>query len=409
VVLIVEDDAMFASVLLELAREQGFKGLIAMDGASALALAHRYKPHAITLDIGLPDMDGWALLDLLKHDPRTRHVPIHVISVDDQKKRGLKAGAFGFLEKPVDRDALMNALNRTKDFIDRPVKSLLLVEDDDNQRMSIAELLRDGHVDVTGVATAEAALEAINARRFDCAIVDLGLPDLPGTELIEKIRKIKGGEELPIVIYTGQDLDKAQERRLERIAATVIVKGEGSSERLLDDTALFLHRAISAIPEEKQIIVQHRADGSLEGRKVLIIDDDVRNIFSLTSALEQHGMKVEFAENGREGIEKLKRTPGIDVVLVDIMMPEMDGYETMQAIRSLPQYRELPLIAVTAKAMLGDREKCLEAGASDYVSKPVDIDQLLAVLRVQLGRSTYTGSMAGARPGNGSASDAWQG
>jgi CheY-like chemotaxis protein len=255
--------------------------------------------------------------------------------------------------------------------------------------MSIAELLRDGHVDVTGVATAEAALEAINARRFDCAIVDLGLPDLPGTELIEKIRKIKGGEELPIVIYTGQDLDKAQERRLERIAATVIVKGEGSSERLLDDTALFLHRAISAIPEEKQIIVQHRADGSLEGRKVLIIDDDVRNIFSLTSALEQHSLQVAFAENGREGIERLRATPDVDIVLVDIMMPEMDGYETMQAIRKLPQYRDLPLIAVTAKAMKGDREKCLEAGATDYVSKPVDIDQLLAVLRVQLGRSTY--------------------
>jgi HAMP domain-containing protein/signal transduction histidine kinase/DNA-binding response OmpR family regulator len=389
IVLIIEDDAMFASVLLELAREEGFKGLIAMDGASALALAHRYKPHAITLDIGLPDMDGWALLDLLKHDPRTRHVPIHVISVDDQKKRGLKAGAFGFLEKPVDREALMGALNRTKEFIDRPVKKLLLVEDDDNQRMSLSELMKSEQVDVTAVGTAESALEVIQARQFDCAIIDLGLPDLPGAELIERIRKTTGGEELPIVIYTGQDLTKAEERRLQNSAATLIVKGEGSSERLLNDTALFLHRAISAIPEDKHIIVERRADGSLEGRKVLIIDDDMRNIFSLTSALEQQGISVIFAENGLEGIEKLQANPDVDVALVDIMMPEMDGYETMRAIRSIPRYGDLPLVAVTAKAMKGDREKCLEAGATDYVSKPVDIDQLLAVLRVQLSRSTY--------------------
>jgi CheY-like chemotaxis protein len=395
---------MFASVLLELAREQGCKGLIAADGASALALAHRYKPHAITLDIGLPDMDGWALLDLLKHDPRTRHVPIHVISVDDQKKRGLRAGAFGFLEKPVERDALMTALSRTRDFIDRPVKNLLLVEDDATQRMSISELLGNDDVNVTSVGTAESALEAIQARRFDCAIVDLGLPDLSGAELIERIRTTRGGEELPIVVYTGQDLTKVQERRLEAIASTVILKGSGSSEKLLDETALFLHRAISNIPEDQQIIVERNDDASLQGRKVLIVDDDMRNIFSLTSALEQHGMDVVFAENGRQGIQKLKGTPGIDIMLVDIMMPEMDGYETMQEIRKLPQYRDLPLVAVTAKAMKGDREKCLEAGATDYVSKPVDIDQLLAVLRVQLGRSSY-GVRDGEAAPNGAAGD----
>jgi CheY-like chemotaxis protein len=242
---------------------------------------------------------------------------------------------------------------------------------------------------VTGVSSAESALDTIQARRFDCAVIDLGLPDLPGTELIERIRRTKGGEDLPIIIYTGQDLTRAEERQLERIAATVIVKGEGSSERLLNDTALFLHRAIGAVPEEKQIIVERRADGSVEGRKVLIVDDDMRNIFSLTSALEQHGMSVIFAENGLEGIEKLKANPDVDVMLVDIMMPEMDGYETMREIRKMARYRDLPLVAVTAKAMKGDREKCLEAGATDYVSKPVDIDQLLAVLRVQLGRSTY--------------------
>jgi CheY-like chemotaxis protein len=260
-------------------------------------------------------------------------------------------------------------------------------------------------VEVTGVGTAKAALELIESGRFDCAIVDLGLPDLPGSELIERIRGTKGGEELPIVIYTGQDLTKAEERRLERIAATVIVKGEGSSERLLDDTALFLHRAIASIPQDKQIIVDRRADDSLEGRKVLIVDDDMRNIFSLTSALEQHGMSVVFAENGREGIEKLAATPDLDIVLVDIMMPEMDGYETMREIRRRRQFARLPLIAVTAKAMKGDREKCLEAGATDYISKPVDIDQLLAVLRVQLSRSTYTvqGETSQGAVGNGPA------
>jgi len=402
VVLIIEDDAMFASVLLELAREKGFKGLIAHDGAAALALAHRYKPQAITLDIGLPDMDGWALLDLLKHDPRTRHVPIHVISIDDQKRRGLRAGAFGFLEKPVDRGALLEALSRTKDFVDQPVKNLLVVEDDDAQRMSIAALVGSKDVEVTAVGTADAALDAIEARRFDCAIVDLGLPDLPGADLIERIRHTRGGANLPIVVYTGQDLTKEQEQRLQRIASTIIVKDVNSSDRLLNETALFLHRTIAGIPEDKQIIVPRREDASLQGRKVLVIDDDMRNIFSLTSALEQHGMEVVFAENGREGIERLKRESGIDAVLVDVMMPVMDGYETMQEIRRDPAYAHLPLIAVTAKAMVGDREKCLEAGASDYVSKPVDVDQLLAVLRVQLGRAVNGGAEeAIRRPGNG--------
>ena len=405
VVLVVEDDAMFASVLLELARDQGFKGLIAGDGATALALAHRYKPHAITLDIGLPDMDGWALLDLLKHDPRTRHVPIHVISVDDQKKRGLSAGAFGFLEKPVDRDALLEALSRTKEFVNRPVKTLLLVEDDDVQRMSIAELMAGEEVEITGVGTAQAALESLQARRFDCAIVDLGLPDLPGAELIERMRKTSGGEELPIVVYTGMDMTKEQERRLQRIASTIVVKENGSPEKLLDETALFLHRAIANVPEDKQIIIERKDDASLQGRKVLVVDDDVRNIFSLTSALEQHGMEVLFAEDGRAGIECLKANPGVDVMLVDIMMPGMDGYETMREIRSDPDYRDLPIVAVTAKAMKGDREKCLEAGATDYVSKPVDLDQLLAVLRVQLGRRPELDLHAPS--GNGAAAEGW--
>ncbi|MDQ3557652.1 MAG: response regulator, partial [Pseudomonadota bacterium] len=384
-VLIVEDDAMFASVLLELAHDKGFKGLIAADGATALALAQRYKADAITLDIGLPDMDGWALLDLFKREPRTRHVPIHVISVDEQRKRGLRAGAFGFLEKPVDRDAIMDALGKTREFINRPVRQLLVVEDDEGQRSSIAALIGNGDVHVRSVGTAEEALQALADDRFDCAVVDLGLPDRPGMELIEQIRQNETGRALPIVVYTGRDLTPEELARLERLGTTFIAKDNGSSEKLLSETALFLHRAIAAIPSEQQIVLQAQGEDRFRGRKVLIVDDDLRNIFSLTSALEQHGMEVIFAENGRDGIDRLKNTPDVDAMLVDIMMPEMDGYETMRQIRAHGAYADLPIVAVTAKAMKGDREKCLEAGASDYIAKPVDLDQLLSVLRVQLG------------------------
>jgi CheY-like chemotaxis protein len=322
--------------------------------------------------------------------------------VDDQKKRGLRAGAFGFLEKPVDRDSLMNALTRAKEFIDRPVKSLLLVEDDANQRMSMVELLKDNAVQVTDLGTAEAALEAIQTSRFDGVIVDLGLPDMPGAELIERIRSLRGGEELPIIVYTGQDLSRSDEIRLESIASTIILKGTGSPEKLLSETSLFLHKAIVEATEQRPITLERPSEISLRDRKVLIVDDDVRNIFSLTSVLEQHGMNVIFAENGREGIQMLKSNPDVEIMLVDIMMPEMDGFETMQAIRARREYGALPLVAITAKAMIGDREKCIEAGATDYVSKPVDIDQLLAVLRVQLSRSLHQIKGGPSTMGNGS-------
>jgi CheY-like chemotaxis protein len=384
IVLIVEDDAMFASVLLELARERGFKGLIAQDGATALALAQRHKPHAITLDIGLPDMDGWALLNLLKNDTRTRHIPIHVISVSDERKRGMRAGAFGFLEKPVDRDELLKALERSKDFINRRIRNLLLVEDDENQRASVTALLAEEDVKVYAVGTAGAALEALTGGRFDCAVVDLGLPDMAGSELIEKIRKSSEGEELPIIVYTGRELTASEDQLLKQSASTIILKDTGSPERLLGETALFLHRAIS-FPQGEPIAVDRSSnETALQGYRVLLVDDDFRNIFSLTSALEQYGLEVLFAENGRDGIEVLESASNVDAMLVDIMMPGMDGYETMREVRRRDRFKSLPLIAVTAKAMKGDREKCLEAGASDYVSKPIDIDHLLAVLRVQL-------------------------
>jgi CheY-like chemotaxis protein len=338
-------------------------------------------------------MDGWALLDLLKNDPRTRHVPIHVISVDDSRKRGLRAGAFGYLEKPVDRESLFEALSRTRDFIERPVRTILLVEDDDNQRASIQALVGSESREVTGVGSAAAALEAIQARRFDCAIVDLGLPDMPGADLIERMRKTKGGDSLPILVYTGRSLTADEERRLAQIASTVVVKGDMSSDSLLKETAHFLHQAVQEEPATPIMVERPSGGGvALNGRKVLVVDDDMRNIFSLTAALEQHGLEVVFAENGREGIERLRTTPGIDLMLVDIMMPEMDGYETMREVRGIEAYRTLPIVAVTAKAMVGDREKCLEAGADDYVSKPIDMDHLLAALRVQLARPPQRGA-----------------
>ncbi len=400
-VLIVEDDPTFAAVLLDLARERGFKGLVAPDGASAIALAHRHKPHAITLDIGLPDMDGWALLDLFKTDPRTRAVPVHVISVSDDRKRGLKAGAFGFLEKPVDRDGLLDAFARSRAFIARPVRKVLLVEDDEVQRESVAALLGDGEVRVVGVGTAEGALQALDAGQFDCVIADLGLPDLPGADLIDRIRASEGGADLPVVVYTGRELTPAESARLERIASTVVVKDGASPRRLLEETALFLHRTLGSVPAERQIRVEpaSSSQASLEGRKVLLIDDDLRNIFSLTSALEHYGLDVLFAESGQEGLDLLEATPGIDALLVDVMMPDMDGYETMRAVRARAAFQALPVVAVTAKAMVGDREKCLEAGASDYVSKPVDLDRLMDVLRAQLERGEGSRANGGAHPG----------
>ncbi|MDB5365739.1 MAG: hybrid sensor histidine kinase/response regulator, partial [Rhodospirillales bacterium] len=389
VVMIVEDDPVFASVLLELAREKGFKGVIAPTGAQVLPFAKRFKPHAITLDIGLPDMDGWALLDRLKRDANTRHIPVHVITADEQKRRGMKAGAYAFLEKPVDREALFGALAKARDFVERPTKELLLVEDDEAQRKSVVALIGNGDVHTTAVGSAEEALRAVASQQFDCIVVDLGLPDLTGFELMERLRSSENTAGMPIVVYTARDLDANDRAELERLAESVILKGQGSTDSLLRETALFLHRTADNLPESARRAMSHGwDDGALAGKRVLIVDDDVRNIFSLASALEGHGIEVVFAENGRDGIETLKTTPGIDAMLVDIMMPELDGYETMREVRTIGRFTDLPIIAVTAKAMKGDRERCIEAGATDYIAKPVDIEQLVSMLRVRIGRET---------------------
>jgi len=389
VVLIIENDKNFAKILLEMAREKGFKGLVALDGDAGLQNAHAFHPDAITLDIDMPGIDGWAVLDRLKHNPNTRHIPVHIITGIRELQHGLKAGAIAYLEKPVEREALEESFNKIGQFIDQQVKRLLVVEDDEVQRDSMVELIKHEDVEITAVATANEALEQLRTMRFDCMVLDLGLSgETDGFQLLELVKSDPAMQELPIIIYTGKELSPQEETRLRKFAETIIVKDVKSPERLLDETALFLHRVEARLPEQKRRMLErlHNADAVFAQKHILIVDDDVRNIFSLTSVLEEHGMTVSFAENGRDAVEKLESTPGIDLVLMDVMMPEMDGYETTRAIRERPQFRALPIIALTAKAMKGDREKCIAAGASDYITKPVDTDQLLSLMRVWLYR-----------------------
>jgi CheY-like chemotaxis protein/signal transduction histidine kinase len=388
VVLVVEDDFAFARYLYELSHEKGFKALVTSRGAAALALAREMKPSAITLDISLPDVDGWRVLDRLKDDPATRHIPVYMISVADEPERALQQGALGFQSKPADKVALGKIFDTMREFVDRRLKKLLVVEDDEVQRHSIIELVGNGDVSTVGVANGQDALDALSREHFDCMVLDLLLPDIAGLDLLEQVKKQPQLRALPIVVYTGKDLSKKEETALKRLAQTIIVKDVRSPERLLDETALFLHRNAANLPEHKRQILEslHRSDVMLAGKKVLLVDDDVRNIFAMTSVLERHKMDVLPAETGMEALEQLEKNPQVDAVLMDIMLPEMDGYETTRRIRQMPQFKALPIIALTAKAMKGDREKCLEAGASDYIAKPIDTEQLLSLLRVWLYR-----------------------
>jgi CheY-like chemotaxis protein len=388
VVLIIEDDPAFSRFLLDLSHDQGLKALIASRGANGLALAREMKPHAITLDISLPDVDGWRVLDRLKDDPATRHIPVYMISVTDEPERSLQHGALGFLHKPADKEALSGVLSTVKSFVERQVKNLLVVEDDEVQRQSIVELIGNGDVKITAVPTGQEALDALESQHFDCMVLDLLLPDIGGLEVIQRIKKQPTLRSLPIVVYTGKDLSRKEETQLKRLSQTVILKDVKSPERLLDETALFLHRNTANLPDAKREILErlHRSDTVLAGKRVLIVDDDIRNIFAMTSVLERHKMDVVAAESGKDALDQMERTPSPDIVLMDIMLPEMDGYETTRRIREKPQFKSLPIIALTAKAMKGDREKCIEAGASDYIAKPVDTEQLLSLLRVWLYR-----------------------
>ncbi|HEX8409778.1 MAG TPA: HAMP domain-containing protein, partial [Thermoanaerobaculia bacterium] len=387
-VLIVEDDVAFARILLDMARDKGFKGLVATRGESALQLAPRFRPDAITLDIELPDMEGWTVLDRLKHDRVTRHIPVHIISADEETARGLRLGAFAQMQKPVSKDSLDEAFAKIQGFLERSNKTLLIVEDNPQQRQAIVELIGEGDVDITAVGTGEEALQLLSERPFDCMVLDLGLPDMTGFEFINRLKNELGVTDVPIVVYTGRELSRKEENELKRMADAIIVKDVRSPDRLLDETALFLHRVEENLPEQKRKMLEqlHESDPVLAGKKALIVDDDMRNIYALTSLLERHKMKVLYAESGQEGIDALNANDDIDVVLMDVMMPEMDGYEAMRRIRSMDEYKALPMIALTAKAMKGDREKCMEAGASDYITKPIDAQQLVSLLRVWLYR-----------------------
>ncbi|RUQ66618.1 response regulator [Azospirillum doebereinerae] len=392
VVMIVEDDAKFASILIDLAREKGFRTVVSSGGGSALPFARKYRPDAILLDIGLPDMDGWAVLDLLKRDPQTRHIPVHVISAKDERRRGLSMGAFDYSEKPVEREAIFNALARVQNFKEAPHRKLLIVEKEAQQPGGIAALIGNGDVESRTVTSVEAAMAALNVDRFDCMVLDLSTPQPADFELVEWLRTREALAWMPVVVYASTDIAPEDEARLRRLAETVVLKSTRSPAGLIDETALFLHRAVDRLPDEKRrtILDLRQHDPALAGKRVLVIDDDIRNIFSLASVMEAHAIQVLHAESGREGIEILKRNPDIDVALVDIMMPEMDGYQTMREIRGIDALRHLPMIAVTAKAMKGDREKCIEAGATDYIAKPVDIDHLLSLLRIWTAKGTRT-------------------
>jgi HAMP domain-containing protein/CheY-like chemotaxis protein len=387
VLLIIEDDEVFGRTLLECAREHGFRGVVVAGGAQGLELARTLQPDAITLDLRLPDMDGWVVLDQLKHGPTTRHIPVHVISASDEEHRGLDRGAIAFLRKPVDPDALMHALNEIDRFLERQMKRLLIVEDDETQRKALVELVGDSDVSTTAVESGEAALSALEQQPFDCMVLDLKLPGMTGVELIKAVKERAAWRRTPIVVYTGQELTREQESELRRLAETIIVKDVRSPERLLDETALFLHRVESKLPISKRQILRKltETDPALAGKRVLVVDDDARNLFAITTILEQHEMSLVYAENGQEALRKLDERE-VDVVLMDIMMPEMDGFEATRRIRADRRFEKLPIIALTAKAMQGDREKCIQAGASDYITKPIDSDQLVSLLRVWLYR-----------------------
>jgi CheY-like chemotaxis protein/signal transduction histidine kinase/HAMP domain-containing protein len=388
VLLIIEDDRNFARILLDIARQRHFKGLIALRGDVGLAMAQEFQPTAILLDIRLPVLDGWQVLDQLKHNARTRHIPVHILTIESGRQRSFQAGALSYLQKPISHEILDTNLTELEDFVDRPVKQLLIITANESRRSSILELLAGNDIHCTTVDTGATALQTLQDLPCDCVVLDMRLPDMSGLELIQHIRQEPYLRRLPIVVDEDSDLTPEEKQQLHQFSETLLLKDVSSLERLLDETTLYLHRVETQLPARQQQMLDQlrKSDPMLTQKKVLIIDDDIRNIYALTSLLEQHQMQVFYAENGRDGIALLQQQPDIDMVLMDVMMPEMDGYETTRTIRQNPQWQSLPIIALTAKAMKGDREKCLEAGASGYISKPVEIEQLLSLLRVWLYR-----------------------
>ncbi|MGA8387491.1 MAG: response regulator, partial [Pseudolabrys sp.] len=388
ILLIVEDDPHYCRVLVDLARDKGFKVLVAMRGADALELAKQYQPSAVSLDVFLPDMLGWSVLSQLKQNPLTRHIPVQIITLDEDKHHGLARGAFSFVSKPTTTEGVEAALRRIKEYSAPRRKRLLVVEDNPAEQMSISELLGHDDVEIETAGTGRGALDTLRRQPADCVVLDLRLPDMTGFEVLEELAADERLSDVPVVVFTGRELSPEEDARLHRMARSIVVKGVESPERLLDETALFLHRVVTDLPPEKQRMLErlNSSDEDLVDRTVLLVDDDARNIFALSSVLERRGMRVLTATTGKEAIKLIESDPHIAIVLMDIMMPEMDGYQTMEQIRKNPKFRRLPIVALTAKAMKGDREKCLDAGASDYLAKPVNTEQLLSALRGWLHR-----------------------
>ncbi|MGH7272161.1 MAG: response regulator, partial [Polyangiaceae bacterium] len=386
--LVIEDDPHYARVLVDLARGNGFKVLVASRGVDGLDLVRDYRPTAISLDIFLPDMLGWTVLSHLKRDPNSRHIPVQIVTLDENRQGGLSRGAFSFITKPSTAKELEAAFSRIKEYAVPRIRRLLVVEDSAAEQLSIKELLGHDDIEIVTANTGEAALAFLRKHPVDCMMLDLRLPDISGFEVLSRIRDDGSPPDLPVVVFTGREMTPEQDALLQELARSAVIKGVESPERLLDETALFLHRVIPALPPQKQEMLErlHLSDEELRCKKVLVVDDDVRNIFALGNALEGHGMTVLTAQTGREAIASLEKISEIAVVLMDIMMPEMDGYQTIQLIRKQPSLRRLPIVALTARAMKGDREKCLDAGASDYLAKPVNTEQLLSTLRLWLHR-----------------------
>ncbi len=385
-VLIIEDDYNFASVLYNLAHDHDFKAIIALDGESGLHLADYHMPKAIILDIGLPGMDGYDVMKRLKVNPKTRHIPVHFISAVDTDIKAFKMGAIGYLTKPVEKQQIDNVFDKIEKLISKPIKKLIVVEDEEIMRKSIINLMKGENIHITDVGTGKEALEKVSSEDFDCMILDLGLEDMTGFELLDKFNENNVAEKLPIIIYTGRDLTREENDKLKKYSQSIILKGARSFERLLAETTLFLHQVESKLPVEQKKMLEkvHGSGDVLAGKTILVIDDDMRNVFAISSLLESYEIKVNVGRNGKDGIDKLKANDDIDLILMDIMMPEMDGYEAMRLIRKEKKYESLPIIALTAKAMKEDREKCIAAGANEYLSKPVEKEKLLSLLRVWL-------------------------
>ncbi|HOG15903.1 MAG TPA: PAS domain S-box protein [Syntrophales bacterium] len=388
-ILIVEDDAAFAGLLADQCHERGFKCLVTATGEEGLALARSHHPSGVILDLRLPGMDGWAVLAALKESPETRHIPVHIMSVEEETIQAFRKGAIGFLSKPVEKEGLDEAFRKIEATFSKGIKDLLVVEDDDTLRGTIVKLVGNGDVQTTEAATGEETIRCLRSKRFDCMILDIGLPDMTGFELIEALKGMGDVAVPPIVVYTGRELTRDEEILLREYSESIIIKGVRSEERLLDEVSLFLHRMVDGMPEAKRRVIAdlHDSDAMFRGRTILIVDDDMRNVFALSRVLNERGMKLLKAENGRKALDVLKQEgASVDLVLMDIMMPVMDGYEAMRMIRAEERFAKLPIIALTAKAMMADRQRCIAAGASDYLPKPVDVGRLLSVMRIWLYR-----------------------